>query len=125
MAANLERTLSNSHTPSANDAIDSDLGNKLNEIRDGFFGYVNDGGEMVEHSANEKRLDEVIGTTGSCDGAKTCLDCIVDVYGQDVDSDASETRLLAQIGMFKPNRILSCCHTANEVEKGTVKSVEA
>ena len=66
----------------------------------------------------------VIGATGSCDGAKTCLDCIVDVAGVSVDTDPSETRLLAQIGLFKPNRILSCCHTAAEVSKGRVSAVK-
>ena len=66
----------------------------------------------------------MIGVTGSCDGAKTCLDCLVDVAGvSGLDSDPSETRLLAQIGMFKPNRILSCCHTASEVSQGKVSVV--
>ena len=125
MAANFERSLSNIHTPPAVDSVDDVLVGAVSNVRDGFFGFTDDGGDFIEYAANDARLDEVIGSTGSCDGAKTCLDCVVDVIGKEVDADASETRLLAQIGMFKPNRILSCCHTAKEVEKSTVKSVEA
>ena len=125
MAANFERSLSNIHTPPAVDSVDDVLVGAVSNVRDGFFGFTDDGGDFIEYAANDARLDEVIGCTGSCDGAKTCLDCVVDVIGKEVDADASETRLLAQIGMFKPNRILSCCHTAKEVEKSTVKSVEA
>ena len=84
---------------------------------------MGDDGQMNEHAANDARLDEVIGATGSCDGAKTCLDCIVDVSGAEVETDASETRLLAQLGMFKPNRILSCCHSGKDVDGGVVKKM--
>ena len=44
--------------------------------------------------------------------------------GVDVKSGASETRLLSQIGALKKNRVLACCHTADEVSTGTVTPVE-
>ena len=94
-------------------------------VREGYFAYNDGSGEaVVDFKASDERLDVVIGKTGSCDGAKTCLDCVVDVSGGvKMVSDPSETRLLSQIGMFKPNRILSCCHKASEVSTGTVSAV--
>ena len=95
------------------------------DVREGYFAYADGSGEpVVDFIASDDRLDIVIGKTGSCDGAKTCLDCLVEVSGGvKVASDPSETRLLSQIGMFKPNRILSCCHSASEISGGVVTSV--
>ena len=70
LAENLERTLSNVHASSALDEANDDVISNIPSIRDGFFRYMGDDGQMNEHAANDARLDEVIGATGSCDGAK-------------------------------------------------------
>lgn len=45
----------------------------------GFFTFIRDGSELDFAATAGERLDLVIGHTGSCNGAKTCLDCVVDI----------------------------------------------